>query len=179
MSDRDPDQPETETPDNPRRRLLLGGLAAAAGAAAIGTADAEAKPAARRRPSSPVSDAALRANIDTLVVIYAENRSFNNLFAEFPGLQHPLSAVSPERSAQRDRDGSLLKTLPKIPEGLVPKKQVVEHREYLIGPDDLNPAQYAVRAVDAGRRSAAARSGDARSGPCLLQQPVADQRRPQ
>jgi acid phosphatase len=139
MSDRDPDQPETETPDNPRRRLLLGGLAAAAGAAAIGTADAEAKPAARRRSSSPVSDAALRANIDTLVVIYAENRSFNNLFAEFPGLQHPLSAVAPERSAQRDRDGSLLKTLPKIPEGLVPKKQVVEHREYLIGPDDLAP----------------------------------------
>jgi acid phosphatase len=74
-----------------------------------------------------------------LVVIYAENRSFNNLFAEFPGLQHPLSAVAPERSAQRDRDGSLLKTLPKIPEGLVPKKQVVEHREYLIGPDDLAP----------------------------------------
>jgi acid phosphatase len=139
MSDHDPDQPDHETPDNPQRRLLLGGLAAAAGAAAIGASEAEAKPAAHGRSSAAISDAALRANIDTVVVIYAENRSFNNLFPEFPGLRHPLSAVPAERAAQRDRDGRVLPKLPKIWEGMVPKKQVVEHREYLIGPDDLAP----------------------------------------
>jgi acid phosphatase len=129
-----PDQPE-----NQDRRLLLGGVAAAIGVAATGlTPEAEAAPRKQRR-RSVVSDAALRANIDTVVVIYAENRSFNNLFADFPGLEQPLSAVPPERFRQRDRDGRVLDKLPPIWEGLVPNKQVVEHREYLIGPDDIAP----------------------------------------
>ncbi|WP_404711991.1 acid phosphatase [Sphingomonas sp. MMS24-J13] len=135
----DPKQPPADTPDNPERRILLGGMVAAAGGAAIGGADAADARRARHGDRATVSDAALRANIDTVVVIYAENRSFNNLFADFPGLQHPLAAVPPERFVQRDRDGRVLPTLPKIWEGLVPKKQVVEHREYLIGPDDLAP----------------------------------------
>jgi acid phosphatase len=139
MSDPDSDGPRDQSPDNPQRRLLLGGLVAAAGAATIGTADASAAKPSPHDRHNPVSDAALRANIDTVVVIYAENRSFNNLFADFPGLQHPLSAVPRERFVQRDRDGHVLETLPKIWEGLVPKKQVVEHREYVIGPDDLAP----------------------------------------
>src|SRR3546814_8118268 len=42
-----------------------------------------------------------------------------------------LSAVRPERYIQRDRDGRVLKQLPPIWEGLVPHRQVVEHREYL------------------------------------------------
>lgn len=123
-----------ETPENPDRRLVLGGIAAAIGAAAVGGGAVEAAP---RKPTGGGADAALRAKIDTIVVIYAENRSFNNLFADFPGLQHPLSAVPRERFLQRDRDGSILEKLPKIWEGLVPERQVVEHREFLIGPDDL------------------------------------------
>lgn len=118
------------------RRLLLGGLVAAGVAAAGSASSATAKPATAARRTLP-SDAALRAHIDTIVVIYAENRSFNNLFPNFPGLQQPLSAVPRERTLQRDRDGRLLDHLPKIWEGLVPTKQVVEHREYQIGPDDL------------------------------------------
>jgi acid phosphatase len=82
-------------------------------------------------------DAALRAKIDTVVVIYAENRSFNNLFADFPGLEQPLSAVPPERARQRDRDGRVLETLPKIWDGMVPDKQVVEHAEFQIGEDAI------------------------------------------
>jgi acid phosphatase len=124
-----------DSPLNPERRFLLGGMAAAVGAAALG-ASAEAGTGPM---GSGVSDTALRANIDTVVVIYAENRSFNNLFADFPGLEQPLSAVPRERTLQRDRDGRLLEQLPKIWEGLVPDKQVVEHREYKIGPDALAP----------------------------------------
>src|SRR3546814_20848753 len=81
-------------------------------------------PAAR-----PATDAALRDAIDTVVIIYAENRSFNNLFGDFPGVEQPLSAVRPERYIQRDRDGRVLKQLPPIWEGLVPHRQVVAHRE--------------------------------------------------
>lgn len=59
-------------------------------------------------------DKALKKNIKNIVVIYAENRSFNNLFANFPGLENPLSSVKPEDTKQRDRDGSVLKNLPPI-----------------------------------------------------------------
>ena len=132
MSHNDPDDRKPLTAD---RRVFLGGLAAL-GAATVagpgGTAEARTKVAAPRS----VRDADLAA-IETVVVIYAENRSFNNLFADFPGLAEPLSQVPPERTAQRDRDGSVMPHLPKIWEGLVPEKQVVQHREYQIGPDDL------------------------------------------
>lgn len=121
--------PGSDEPLSPERRLLLGGLAAAVGAAAIGDAGAGSAPAAPA--ASPVADAALRDAIDTVVIIYAENRSFNNLFGDFPGVEQPLSAVPPERYLQRDRDGGVLKQLPPIWEGLVPHRQVVEHREYL------------------------------------------------
>ena len=77
MSD---DPAGADGPENPDRRLLLGGLAAAVGMAAVG-------PAGASTPSDGAAakpEAALRHHIDTIVVIYAENRSFNNLFAGFP-----------------------------------------------------------------------------------------------
>jgi acid phosphatase len=119
--------------ENPDRRMLLGGLGAAVGVAA-------ARPAGASVPGQgrvARIDAALRRHIDTIVVIYAENRSFNNLFAQFPGLQQPLSNVSRERFLQRDRNGRLLDRLPPIWGGMVPNKQVVDHREYLIRQDDI------------------------------------------
>ncbi len=129
------------TVSNPSRRRVLGGLMATAGAVAltpVGAEEAEAK--SRKAPASkPPSDAQLAAHIDTVVVIYAENRSFNNLFGDFPGLEQPLAKVAPERAAQRDRDGSVLKQLPPIWEGLVPHEQVVEHTSYQIGPDAIAP----------------------------------------
>jgi len=89
------------------------------------------------KPGYKSVDVALSHHIDTIVVIYAENRSFNCLFADFPGLAEPLSAVSPERAAQRDRDGSVLRHLPPVWDGMVPVEQVVEHRTHKIGQGDL------------------------------------------
>lgn len=132
-------KPNADDPRSPDRRRLLGGMAAVAGAAAVkGEKAAAASPTTGPRPGSEaVVDARLREAIDTVVVIYAENRSFNNLFADFPGLERPLSSEPPERLLQRDRDGRILPRLPKIWEGLVPESQVVEHRTWKIGPDDL------------------------------------------
>jgi acid phosphatase len=60
----------------------------------------------------------LRGNVDTIVVIYAENRAFDNLYGNFPGARNlsevldaagrPLPAYYP----QIDRDGSVLPALP-------------------------------------------------------------------
>lgn len=73
------------------------------------------------RPSAgggDVATRALRAKIDTIVVIYAENRAFDNLYGNFPGAHglgdvvdrdgRPLPAYVP----QIDRDGSVLSALP-------------------------------------------------------------------
>ncbi|MBW4331649.1 acid phosphatase [Stakelama sp. CBK3Z-3] len=123
---------------DPRRRQLLGGVAAAAGLAAMGGATSSETAAAAERPAGGgVTDELLRRHIDTVVVIYAENRSFNNLFGDFPGLEQPVSEISRDRWIQRDRDGSVLAELPPIWDGLVPNKQVVRHREFAIGQDDL------------------------------------------
>ena len=58
--------------------------------------------------------------IDTVVVIYAENRSFDNLYGSFPGA-NGLQNVTEANSVQRDRDGSVLKELPPIWAGLTAK----------------------------------------------------------
>lgn len=56
-------------------------------------------------------NAASIENIDVVVVIYAENRSFDNLYGLFPDA-NGLQDLSPAAYQQRDRDGSLLKELP-------------------------------------------------------------------
>jgi acid phosphatase len=72
-------------------------------------------------PSTDTGDAttrALRSKVDTIVVIYAENRAFDNLYGNFPGA-HGLSEVVdrngqtlPTYAPQIDRNGSVLPTLP-------------------------------------------------------------------
>jgi acid phosphatase len=69
-------------------------------------------------PSSDATTRALRDKVSTIVVIYAENRAFDNLYGNFPGAVgltevlgrdgHPRPAYAP----QRDRDGSVLPVLP-------------------------------------------------------------------
>src|ERR1700722_19749552 len=61
---------------------------------------------------------ALQSKIDTIVVIYAENRAFDNLYGNFPGA-HGLSDVIdrdgrplPAYAPQIDRNGSVLSALP-------------------------------------------------------------------
>ena len=60
------------------------------------------------------------ANIDTVVVIYAENRSFDNLYGSFPGA-NGLQNVTPANSRQVDRDGASLEELPPVWGGLTGK----------------------------------------------------------
>ncbi|WP_267225378.1 acid phosphatase [Dyella silvae] len=127
----------SEQPLDPSRRRLLGGLALTGASLAVGGREALASTPLTVQAASTPLDAALREHIQQVVVIYAENRSFNNLFADFPGVEKPLSALKPEQYQQRDRDGSLLKTLPPVWHGLAPHKQTVNHRTYQVMQDDL------------------------------------------
>ncbi len=109
------DRPDDDSQTNPSRRRFLGGMAAlGAGVTLGGYANAQEKPPARteKHLTGAELDKALKQHIKTVVVIYAENRSFNNLFGDFPGVEKPLSALKPADYQQRDRDGTLLKTLP-------------------------------------------------------------------
>lgn len=62
---------------------------------------------------------ALRERVNTIVVIYAENRSFDNLFGRFPGARGIADVVGKDGrptanyQVQKDRDGSVLRELPK------------------------------------------------------------------
>ncbi len=119
MSDEHVDRPSTDSVgqapvDSSRRRFLGGAAVLGVGATLSGCGNAgqaPEKPAARPL-TAPELDKALRDQVKTVVVIYAENRSFNNLFADFPGLEKPLSVLSAADYQQRDRDGSVLPTLP-------------------------------------------------------------------
>ncbi len=113
--DLDPSQaPETDLPTDTSRRRFLGGVAVlgvGATLTACGSPSEPGKPEVRELSGAEL-DKALHDQVKTVVVIYAENRSFNNLFADFPGLEKPLSALTPADYQQRDRDGSLLQSLP-------------------------------------------------------------------
>ena len=52
-------------------------------------------------------------DIQTIVVIYAENRSFDNLYGTFPGARG-LSAASATAVTQLDRDGKPMRGLPAV-----------------------------------------------------------------
>jgi acid phosphatase len=121
MSDEHEDRPASDSIDQPpvdtsRRRFLGGAAVLGVGATLSGcgnSSEAPGKPVAR--PLTPQElDKALHDQVKTVVVIYAENRSFNNLFADFPGLEKPLSALSATDYQQRDRDASVLTTLPPV-----------------------------------------------------------------
>ena len=108
MTNKNTSVPPSETapadvPPDPTRRRLLGGAAVAGAALAAGCAPGMPRPASGgARATDDDLDALLHRHIRHVVVIYAENRSFNNLFADFPGLQQPLAAMAPEQTAQRD-----------------------------------------------------------------------------
>ncbi len=92
-------------------------LTALCAAATLGACTA----AGRIPPSSGRADPtteALRAEVATIVVIYAENRAFDNLYGNFPGARGLSEVIDrdgrplPAYAAQRDRDGTVLATLP-------------------------------------------------------------------
>ncbi|MBI6634433.1 acid phosphatase [Pseudomonas paralactis] len=119
MTDEHKDRPApnsaTQAPVDTSRRRFLGGAAVLGVGATLSacgnTSEAPGPPVTR--PLTPQElDKALREQVKTVVVIYAENRSFNNLFADFPGVEQPLSALTAKDFQQRDRDGSVLPALP-------------------------------------------------------------------
>lgn len=125
-------QDEHDQPASPGRRRIFQAAAAAGIAGSLPAA--QAAPARRTAAARPASlDAKLKANVKNVVVIYLENRSFNNLFANFPGLAAPMPASAP----QKDRDGSILPTLPKIWGGMVPGRQDIGGKEYQIAEDKI------------------------------------------
>ena len=67
-------------------------------------------------PAREVDGAGLD-DVETIVVLYAENRSFDNLYGRFPGA-NGLSQLAPDDYLQRDRDGAVLKELPPVWGGL-------------------------------------------------------------
>ena len=131
-----------------KRRQFLGGMATAGVGATLTACATDSMRGAGAMESSAL-DAALQKNVKTVVVIYGENRSFNNLFANFPGLEKPLSALKPADFAQRDRDGKLLGKLPQTWGGVVQVgTQVVEGVTYEAGTQyqtDLPNAPYALK----------------------------------
>ena len=113
---------DTQLPaDSSRRRFLAGAAALGVGAATLSAYGGSGPDSpAKTAPLTPAElDSKLHEQVKTIVVIYAENRSFNNLFANFPGVEKPLSALKPADYQQRDRDGSLLQTLPPVWGGVV------------------------------------------------------------
>lgn len=148
--------PQPEHPEHPgeagapalNRRSFLGGIAVAGAGAGLAGCAADGPRAGAAMASGPL-DAVLRKNVKTVVVIYGENRSFNNLFADFPGLEKPLSALKPGDFTQRDRDGKLLGKLPPTWDGVVRVgNQIVEGVGYEVNQQyqtDLPNAPYAMK----------------------------------
>jgi acid phosphatase len=56
--------------------------------------------------------------VQTIVIVYAENRSFDNLYGSFPGANGLRNA---KRTVQLDRDGKPLMELPPVWDGLTAK----------------------------------------------------------
>lgn len=136
---------DAESPVRPTRRGFLTGIAAlGASAAAMGALSGCSSDDDDDSPATPTPDPTptpipapdltqqLRANVKTVVVIFAENRSFNNLFANFPGVEKPLSALTAADYAQNDRDGTPLSVLPPVWNGMVPTSQQANHITYQV-----------------------------------------------
>lgn len=125
---------DSDSPSSPTRRRLLqaGAGAAAAGGLATSQAKASGQPAAAKPLPARSLQQQLQRHIRHVVVIYLENRSFNNLFADFPGTLEPLSSLPPERYVQRDRNGQPLPSLPKVWGGMVPRSQSLGGKTYMI-----------------------------------------------
>src|SRR4051812_18202078 len=56
------------------------------------------------------------ANVENIVVIYAENRSFDHLYGLFPGAEG-LAQATVEQKTQLDHDGKPLPYLPPVYDG--------------------------------------------------------------
>jgi phospholipase C len=97
--------------------MRIGGVLTLAVGTVIGGANAAGA-------AGPGDAGSALASIETIVVIYAENRSFDNLYGSFPGA-NGLSGVTTAQYRQLDRDGTVLKELPPVWDGLTAKGVVL------------------------------------------------------
>jgi acid phosphatase len=107
----------TQTSRLPARFALLLGFAAAAALCSCTQKDLRSAPERSSGDAAAIT-LALQSKISTVVVIYAENRAFDNLYGNFPGARNlsevmdrngkPKAAYFP----QVDRNGSVLPVLP-------------------------------------------------------------------
>ena len=67
---------------------------------------------------APTARAAGLDKIKTIVVIYGENRSFDNIYGNFPGANGINNALAQHAYAQIDRNGSVLPSLPPFWSGI-------------------------------------------------------------
>ena len=139
MNNKDDDALQPPAGDNPPdagRRRFLGGVAALGVGATLSAYVSGNEPPAKpddKPLTGAALDQALRDNVKTVVVIYAENRSFNNLFGDFPGVEKPLAALTTNDYQQRDRDGSILESLPPVWGGILQiGPQTVEDRKSVV-----------------------------------------------
>ena len=149
------DHPDDNNQSDVSRRRFLSGVAVLGASATLGSyvKAGELPTTATMAPLSGAAlDKALSDNVKTVVVIYAENRSFNNLFGNFPGVEKPLSALKPEDYQQRDRDGSLLQSLPPAWGGVLQVgPQTVDGVTYPVGgqfQENLPNAPYPLKGMD-------------------------------
>jgi acid phosphatase len=137
-----PPFPDTDRPDDPARRRLLAagvGLAGLTGLTLGGCNLFDSRQNTPKTAADLALDRTLQAKVRHIVVIYAENRSFTNLWGDYPGVQYPLSAVPASRYVQLDRDGRTpLPALPKIWGGLVPEAQEVDGKRYAISEKQID-----------------------------------------
>ncbi|SAK91880.1 acid phosphatase [Caballeronia glebae] len=127
------DTPAEDAPADPARRRLLAAGVGLAGLSLGGCNLFESKPSTPKTAADIALDRTLAAKVQHIVVIYAENRSFTNLYGNYPGVQYPLSAVPASQYTQLDRDGvTPMPALPKIWGGLVPQAQEVDGKRYAI-----------------------------------------------
>nr|WP_187358831.1 acid phosphatase [Pseudoduganella aquatica] len=121
-------------PANPSRRRIFQ-AAAATGIASTVPGITGAAPA--KKPAAGSLDAKLKAHVKNVVVIYLENRSFNNLFADFPGLASPMPTTLSADQVQKDYNGSVLPQLPMIWGGMVPNSQTIGGKTYEIKEEQI------------------------------------------
>ena len=82
--------------------------------------DREAETSGEQTATQDITTLELRGKVDTIVVIYAENRAFDNLYGNFPGARNLSEVVGPDGKPlpgyhpQVDRDGSVLPALPPV-----------------------------------------------------------------
>ncbi|GGC69439.1 acid phosphatase [Undibacterium terreum] len=130
------EQQQSDLPADPSRRRILQAAAAAGVAGSVPLIAEAAVPKAKIVAGS--LDTKLKAHIKNVVVIYLENRSFNNLFGNFPGVKQPLADVPAAAYTQKDRNGSVLPALPKMWGGLVPRSQNLGGKHYMIAEDKIS-----------------------------------------